>query len=87
MQGLDIPPKAQVLSQSAAGEACSRNLLGIYAWGDASIAAATRSALASADSQAGDATMIADVKIDYRIFSILGIYSSFCTQVSGVAFK
>jgi hypothetical protein len=87
MQGADVPPKAVVLSQSAAGEACSHNILGVYAWGDAGIASATRNAIASASSKEGNATMLADVKIDHRIFSILGIYSDFCTQVAGVAFK
>ena len=87
MQNTDIPPAAMLLSRSAAGEACSHNLLGVYAWGDASIATAAKNALAGAGSRAGDATMLADVKLDHRVFSILGVYSDFCTQVSGVGFK
>jgi hypothetical protein len=87
LQNADIPPTATLLSRSAAGEACSHNLLGVYAWGDASIATAARNALANANSRAGDATMLADVKLDHRVFSILGVYSDFCTQVSGVALK
>jgi hypothetical protein len=83
----DVPPSAVVLSRSAAGEACSHNLLGVVAWGDASIAAATRNALASASSAAGTATMLADVKIDHRVMTVLGVWGDFCTQVAGVAFK
>jgi hypothetical protein len=87
MQGSDVPASAVVLSRRAAGEACSHNVLGVYAWGDASIAAATNDALARASSSAGDATMIADVKIDHRVVAIVGVYGAFCTQVTGVAFK
>jgi hypothetical protein len=83
----DVPPSAVVLSRAAAGEACSHNLLGVFAWGDASIATATRNALASANSTAGTATMLADVKVDHRVTTVLGVWGDFCTQVAGVAFK
>jgi hypothetical protein len=87
MQSVDVGGSATVLSRNAAGEACSHNLLGLYAWGNAGIAAGVKDALAKASTSAGDATMLADVKIDHRIFSILGVYSDFCTQVSGIALK
>jgi len=54
--------------------------------GDASIAP-TKNALANASSRAGDATLLADVKVDHRVFTIAGIYSDFCTQAAGVALK
>ena len=83
----DVPKDAVLLSTSAAGEACSHNVLGLVGWGDASVAAATRAAVASARSKAGDPTMLVDVKIDHRVMTILGVYGDFCTQVAGVAFK
>jgi hypothetical protein len=87
MANADVPKEATVLTTAAAGEVCSHNFLGLVAWGNAGIAAATREALAKASSAAGNATMLADVKIDYRYMSIAGLYGDFCTQVTGVAFK
>jgi hypothetical protein len=87
MTNEDVPKEATLLSATAAGEACSHNLLGLLAWGNAGIEAATRDALARASSATGNATMLADVKIDYRFLSIAGLYGDFCTQVTGVALK
>ena len=54
------------------GEACASSILGVFASGDASIAAAKA---------AGGITQVAHV--DHTIMSILGIYASTCTVVVG----
>jgi hypothetical protein len=54
------------------GEACVASVLGVAAFGDASIAAAAKQ---------GGLSMIS--AIDTSQFSILGIYASHCTLVRG----
>jgi hypothetical protein len=54
------------------GEACASSILGVFASGDASIAAAKA---------AGGVTQVAHV--DHTISTILGIYASTCTIVVG----
>jgi len=61
-----------------AGEACSRVVLYMVAWGDAGYAAATKAALVSAPEG-----VLYDVRVDQRINSyVLGIYAKTCTIVS-----
>ena len=59
-------------SASKSGEACSQNLLGFIVSGDASIATAKK---------AGNISKVATV--DHSFVSFLGLYSQFCTQVTG----
>ncbi len=55
-----------------AGEACATGILGIAAWGDASIDAAKK------------AGGISDVhSVELRSFNILGIYTQGCTEIHG----
>ena len=55
------------------GESCSRNILSLYTWGDASIAAAKKN---------GQILEVATV--DYEHMAVLSvIYSHTCTVVSG----
>jgi hypothetical protein len=55
------------------GESCAGAVLGLVAWGDASIESARK---------AGDISHIAAV--DYKSFDILGfVYSKTCAEVSG----
>lgn len=65
----------------ARGEACSSNVLGLVATGDGGIDAALQDAL----KRAGGATLLYDVRIDLRTKTYLGLYSTFCTEVSGTA--
>ena len=76
---LKIPHK---LIGHSTGEVCSTNLLGLYASGDRSIDSAVQSALKNAG---GSASILYDVKIDHKFTTYLGVYSIFCTQVSGIA--
>jgi hypothetical protein len=54
------------------GEACSMNIIGIYAGGDSSIDAAKKSANINTVSS-----------VDHEITNILGIYGKLCTVVKG----
>lgn len=56
-----------------AGEACAHNILGIVATGDASIAQAKRNGSVSAIES-----------VDHHSTNILGVYSQFCTIVTGL---
>ena len=70
--------KAEPADPQVAGEACSRSVLFLVAWGDAGYAAATRSALASAPEG-----VLYDVRVDQKVTSyVLGIYGKTCTVVS-----
>ena len=77
----DLDLTRMTLVGPAHGEACSTNLLGLVATGDGGIDAAVRDAL----KRAGGATILYDVRIDRRTTSYLGLYSTFCTEVSGTA--
>jgi hypothetical protein len=57
---------------SKKGESCAQNILGLVAMGDASIAAAKDN---------GGITRVSSV--DHDSLSVLGLFSRFCTQVSG----
>ena len=54
------------------GESCAKSVLGLFAWGDASAATAARAA--------GINTI---ASVDDNLFSVLGIFESLCTRVSG----
>jgi hypothetical protein len=55
------------------GKSCTRNILGIASFGDASVHAAKRN---------GNVAKVASV--DKDIFNVLGIYGSVCTIVRGI---
>ena len=57
---------------SKRGEACSSNILGLIATGEGGIDAARRK---------GGITKVATV--DHKMTTILGLYSTFCTVVTG----
>lgn len=67
-------PVAATTSNAASksGSACASNLLGLFAFGDASIKTA------KAD---GNITTVSSV--DHRTTTFLGIFGSFCTVVTG----
>jgi hypothetical protein len=54
------------------GRACAHNVVGLVAYGDASIAAARKQ---------GGIEQVAS--IDHDSFSVLSLYSRFCTQLRG----
>ncbi len=54
------------------GRACAANYVGLVAAGDASIESAKKN---------GDITSVSAV--DHKSFSVLGVYSRFCTIVTG----
>jgi hypothetical protein len=71
--------KATPSDETVVGEACYQSLLFLFAWGDASYAAAARHALDGHP----DATLY-DVKADQRATSFLvGLYSKVCTVLTG----
>lgn len=67
----------------ADGEACASSILGLVALGEAGYDAALKQAL----KQKSGATTMYDVRADSRLFSILGIYSQYCTVVHGTAIQ
>lgn len=70
--------KAEANDPVAAGEACSRVVLYLVAWGDAGYAAATKAALSSAPEG-----VLYDVRVDQRVRSfVFGLYSKTCTIVT-----
>lgn len=60
------------------GKSCNRSAVFLFAWGDASYAAAVRDALGARDGILYDVR--ADVKVDAYL---LGIYAKWCTVVTG----
>lgn len=61
------------------GEACSRTVLFLVAWGDSGYAAATRKALGNRSD-----AFLYDVKSDIKVHSfLLGLYSCTCTVLTG----
>ncbi len=65
------------------GKACTSSILGWVATGDASILAAEQNAL----EKVPGATKLTNVTVDYNTTNILGIYSTFCTLVTGVPIR
>lgn len=72
--------KASPEDKVVTGEACGHSLLFLFAWGNAGYAAAVRNALAG-----NDGAVLYDVKSDMRAQSVLGLYTTFCTVVTGRA--
>ena len=71
--------KASPADRPVTGESCYRSLLYLVAWGDASYAAATASAL-----REDPGATLYDVKVDARATSVLlGLYTRVCTVVTG----
>jgi hypothetical protein len=65
--------------ETVVGEACYQSLFFLFAWGDASYAAAARNALGGHT----DATLY-DVKADQKATTYLvGLYSKICTVLTG----
>ena len=60
------------------GQACNYSLLFLFAWGNGGYASATRKAL-----QQHPQALLYDVKADTKVKSFLGLYSEFCTIVTG----
>lgn len=79
-QGTTVPhvmdrnnTEGQAKTGDKSGEACATGILGLAAWGDASLDAAKKAG--------GN---ISDVhSVEFRGFGILGIYSQGCTVVHG----
>ncbi len=65
------------------GKACTSSILGLIATGDASLIEAEQNALLKAPG----ATKLTNVAVDFNVTNILGIYSTFCTIVTGVPLK
>ena len=60
------------------GKSCNRSALFLFAWGDASYAAAVRDALGTRDG------ILYDVRADVKVNAyLLGIYAKWCTVVTG----
>lgn len=72
----------------ATGQACNSNWLGLLALGDSSSKAAVSDALrpkAQDGSSIGEPVgILYDVKVDRQFHTYLGLYSRFCTMVSGI---
>ncbi len=62
----------------AHGESCAMSILGLVAFGDSGYDAAYKAAVASSG-----ASSLYDVRVDTKIFSILGIYTTYCTELTG----
>ena len=60
------------------GEACNRSVLFMVAWGDGGYASAVRNALKD-----DPGAILYDVTADTRLRSVLGVYTCYCTIVSG----
>ena len=60
------------------GTACNRSAIYLFAWGDASYAAAVANALGARDG------ILYDVRADIKVNAyVLGIYTQACTMISG----
>src|SRR3990167_5041927 len=64
------------------GKACNRSAVFLFAWGDASYAAAVKDALGARDGILYDVR--ADVKVDAYL---LGLYAKWCTVLTGKVAK
>jgi hypothetical protein len=62
----------------AHGSTCDTVILGLVAWGNGGTDGAYKAALASSG-----ATSLWDVRVDRSVTSILGIYQSYCTSLTG----
>jgi hypothetical protein len=62
----------------AHGESCSMSILGLAAFGDGGYDSAYKAAVTSSG-----ATSLYDIRVDTKVFSILGLYTTFCTELTG----
>lgn len=70
--------KASPDDPTVTGKACNRTAVFLFAWGDASYAAAVANALGTRDG------IMYDVRADIKVNAyVLGIYTQVCTMVSG----
>lgn len=64
------------------GKACNRSAVFLFAWGDASYAAAVKNALGERDG------IMYDVRADVKVNAyVLGLYTKVCTVISGKVAK
>jgi hypothetical protein len=54
------------------------SILGLAAFGDGGYDKAYQAAISSSG-----ATSLYDVRVDTKVFSILGLYTTFCTELTG----
>ncbi len=80
------PSGLLILDRNATGEACSWNVAAVVAGGDGTIQAAIEDALRRASGPAGDAVLLQNVRVDYRVITY-AVYSRFCTIVTGIAVR
>ncbi len=74
--------KAAADDATVKGEACSRSVLWLVAWGDESYDAALKNALGARDG------ILYDVRTDVKVNAyVLGLYTKVCTQMSGKVAK
>ena len=66
------------LGAEVIGEACSRLVLYMVAWGDGGYGAAVEDAKAKSG-----AALLVDVQSDRSVFNILSVYQRVCTRVRG----
>lgn len=70
------------MAPEAHGESCSMSILGLVALGDAGYDGAYKNALNNSG-----ATSLYDIRVDTKVFSILGLYTTFCTELTGRVVK
>ena len=70
--------KSEAGDKTVSGKSCNRSLFFLFAWGDASYAAAARNAL-----QNDPDGLLYDVKSDMQAFSVLSLYTKTCTIMTG----
>ena len=77
-QFVSLQKSDNTAAPEAHASACDTVILGLVAWGNGGTDAAYKSALASSG-----ANSLWDVRVDHSITSILGIYQSYCTSLTG----
>lgn len=70
--------KSSPQDPTVSGEACNYTALFLFSWGNGGYAESTRKALKDQPN-----AILYDVKADSKLKSILGVYSEFCTIVTG----
>jgi hypothetical protein len=77
-QFVSLQKSDNTAAPEAHGEACDTSILGLVAFGNGGADAAYKNALA-----ASGANSLWDVRVDTRVMSILGIYGTYCTELTG----
>ena len=70
--------KSSPTDPMVSGEACNQSVLFLFAWGNGGYGGAVKDALTSHPDG-----ILYDVKSDSSLFSLLGLYTRLCTQVTG----